>query len=445
MNRIIILFVVFLNITSVFAQSNALDSQIQFHSFQDVLKYADEHAINIKNAIINEQIASAGKKEAKSYLYPSLNATSGYNNNITLQPTLIPSGIFNPDAPEGTFEELTFGARYNYSVGLQVQWDILNFQKIVASETAGIVAEQSQVNTQKSKFNTYNVLASTYYSILLTQESIQIFEDNVRISEFIYNNTKDKFQKGIASEVEFNAAEIKQLENRKRLSQAYNNLSRFYRQLQSQLNTSEYIKVSDMPENFILANTTLQTTHPEINWQETEVNKYESLLKQKKALLLPNIGMTYQNNYNWATNSFMDFSNANQLPQQFIGARLNIPIFNGFTSRQKIKQSKLELQQQELQLENTKLVKQKEDELLLLDVTQYSRELSDNTQIMKLIQKNDVHAENQYQSGIINLDNRLDTYEDLLNAQNNYLQSLAAYTLVKYKVYIRQIDFKSTN
>ena len=36
--------------------------------------------------------------------------------------------------------------------------------------------------------------------------------------------------------------------------------------------------------------------------------------------------------------------------------------------------------------------------MLLLDLKQYSRELSDNVQIMELIQKNDVHAENQYQS-----------------------------------------------
>ncbi len=445
MNRILILFLVTLSTTFAFGQSNEAYAQIQFQSFQEVLNYADKHAIHIQSAIIGEQMANAGSKEAKSYLYPSVNASAGYNNNLTLQPTLIPATIFNPAAPEGSFDELTFGQQHMYSAGIQTQWNILNFQKKFASQTADIVAKQSAVNTQKSKYNTYNILASTYYSILLTQESIRIFEENVQVSESIYNSTKEKYQKGILSEVELNAAEIKQLQNRKKLNQAITNLSRFYTQLQSQLNTNEQIIVSDRPQNFILTDTTLQATHPEINWQEIEVNKYESVLKQKKALLLPNISMAYQYNYNWASNEFMSFSNANKLPQQFFGVKLNIPVFSGFSSREKINQSEWELQQRQMQLENTKLVKQKEDEILLLDLKQYSKELSDNIKIMELTEKNDVHAVNLYESGITGLNNRLDKYEDLLNAQNTYLQSLAAFTLAQYKVYIRQIDFRSNN
>jgi outer membrane protein len=427
MNRILILLLITLSTTFAFGQSNETGAQIQFQSFQDVLKYADEHAIQIQSAIIVEQIASANKREAKSYLYPSINASAGYNNNLTLQPTLVPAEFFDPNATSGTFRELTFGQQHIYSAGIQAQWNILNFQKMFASQTANIVAEQSEINTQKSKFNTYNLLASTYYSIMLTQEAIIIY------------------QEGIVSEDALNSAKIKQLQNRNTLQQALSNLSRFYTQLQSQLNTNQQIIISDSPQNFNLTDTSFETKHPEITWQEMEVDKQKSLLKEKKALLLPNLSLNYQYNTSWATDGFTDFSNANELPQQYIGAKLNIPIFSGFSSRSKIKKSILELQQQELQLENTKLVKQNEDDLLLLDVNQFEEELAENSKIMVLMQKNDVHAENKYTSGIKSLNERLDSYEDLLNAQNAYLQSLASYTLAKYKLNIRQIDLKSNN
>lgn len=438
MNRILIFFLVTLNTTFVFAQ-------IQFQSFQEVLEYADKHAINIQSTIISEQIAKTRKKESKSYLYPSLNASAGYNNNLTIQPTLIPAELFNPNAPAGTFEEFIFGKQHVYSAGIQAQWNILNFQQLFASQTANIIAEQSEINTQRSKFSTYNTLASTYYSILLTQEAIVIYKENLKVSEAIYTSTKEKFQKGIISEEALNSSKIKQLQNHKNLQQAKRNLSRFYKQLQSQLNTNQPITISDKPQNFRLLNTNIETKHSEITWQEMEVDKQKSLLKEKKALLLPNINLTYQYNNSWSTDSFTDFSNANELPQQYIGAKLSIPIFNGFSSRSKIKQSKLELLQQELQLENTKLVKQKEDELLLLDVNQYEEELTENTKILRLRQQNDAHAENKYNSGITSLNERLNSYEDLLNAQNAYLQSLASYTLVRYKLFIRQIDLKSNN
>jgi len=445
MNRILILFLVTLSATFAFGQSNEVDAQIQFQSFQDVLKYADEHAIQIQSAVIGEQIASANKKDAKSYLYPSVNASAGYNNNLTLQPTLVPAEFFDSNATSGTFRELTFGQQHVYSTGVQAQWNILNFQQLFASQTANIIAEQSEINTQKSKFNTYNHLASTYYSILLTQEAIVIYEENLKVSEAIYKSTNEKFQKGIVSEDALNSAKIKQLQNRNTLQQALSNRSRFYTQLQSQLNTNKQIIISDSPQNYSLTSTNFETIHPEITWQEMEVDKQKSLLKEKKALLLPNLSLNYQYNTSWATDGFTDFSNANELPQQYIGAKLNIPIFSGFSSRSKIKKSKLELQQQELQLENTKLVKQNEDDLLLLDVNQFEEELVENSKIMVLIQKNDVHAENKYNSGITSLNERLDSYEDLLNAQNAYLQSLASYTLAKYKLNIRQIDLKSNN
>ena len=167
MNRILILFLVTLSTTFVFGQRIEADAQIQFQSFQEVLKYADEHAIQIQSAVIGEQIASANKKDAKSYLYPSVYASAGYNNNLTLQPTLVPAEFFDSNATSGTFRELTFGQQHVYSTGVQAQWDVLNFQKMFASQTANRISEQSKINTQKSKFNTYNLLASTYYSCLL--------------------------------------------------------------------------------------------------------------------------------------------------------------------------------------------------------------------------------------------------------------------------------------
>ena len=95
MNRILILFLVTLSTTFAFGQNNEAEAQIQFQLFQDVLDYADEHAIQIQNAVIGEQIASANKKDSKSYLFPYVNASAGYNNNLTLQPTLVPAQVFN--------------------------------------------------------------------------------------------------------------------------------------------------------------------------------------------------------------------------------------------------------------------------------------------------------------------------------------------------------------
>ncbi|MEP2276352.1 MAG: TolC family protein [Reichenbachiella sp.] len=416
-------------------------AQLQFNSLDELLKYADKHAIALQTAAISEQTAIANAKESSAYLFPTLNASAGYNDNITLQATLLPAQLVDPTAPEGTYDELTFGKKHAYSAGVNAQWDILNFQKSMASQTAKILVEESKVNTQRIKFNTYNQLVSIYYSIVLTQEALAIYEENLRVATAIYESAKEKYQEGIIEEAKLNAAAIQKLSSRSILGESTDNVKSFYIQLQSLLNTQETVLVQDSPEHFMLANTKIQTLHPEILWQQVEVKKSESLLKQKKALHLPSASIFYQYNYNWATDNFFSFDDVSKLPQQFVGIKLNIPVFNGFSTRQKIILSQHELQLQELQLKNTKLVKQKEDDLLLLDSKKSAQLLADHQQMLDLQQQNDAHAENKYKSGIISLDERLDKYEDLLKMQNNYLQSLASLTLSHYKIYIRQIDF----
>lgn len=416
-------------------------AQIQFNSFQEVLKYADIHAIAIQTATIGEQIAETDKKEAFSYLLPDANASLGFNDNITLQPTLVPAQMFNPGAPEGEFEELIFGTKYSYSYGIQAQWDILNFQKIFALQTAKLSIRESKINTDVNRLNTYNQLASTFYSILLTQESILVYEENLQVSESIFEHTQEKFENGVVSEAELNRAEIKRLQNNRTLNQAKNNLEQFYVQLQSQLNTNQPITINDTAEKFVLDDLSINTTHPEVLLQETAVEKQQSIIKQTKAQRLPSLNLVYQNNKTWATDDFFNFSNANPLPQQSFGVGINMSGLLGFTNKQKVDKSKQQLQVQELQLENTRLVKEREDELLQLQMKQAFGQLAETKQILNLQQENDGHAENKYQGGITSLDQRLDQYDDLLAAQDSYLQSLAAYTLAQYKIYIRQIQF----
>lgn len=424
--------------------SSALDlAQIEFNSFQEVLKYADARAIAIQGAGVSEQMALAEKKEAKSNLLPSLGASLGYNDNITLQPTLVPAQLFNPAATENTFEELTFGTQYLYSFGIQAQWDILNFQKIFAVQTANVEVEKSKINSEVNRYKTYHQLASIYYSILLTQASIQVYEENVRVAESIFVHAKEKYQEGIINEAELNRAAIKKLQNQSSLNLAKNNLDQFYLQLQSQLNTGKSITITDTAENFVLESTTIQGPHPEVSLQELAVIQHESILKQTKALRLPSLSLVYQNNTNWATNDFMGFADANTLPQQVFGVKISLSGLLSGTTKQKIKQSEWTLQLQRLQLDNTRLVTQKEDELLQLELQQAANQLGEYEQILDLQAQNDAHAANIYESGMMSLDQRLDKYDDLLAVQNSYLQSLAAYTLAQYKMYIRQMDFKT--
>lgn len=420
----------------------SVKSQVVFSSFQEVRDYADQHSASIRISEAQQEVNAIREKQSRSFLYPSVNASAGFNDNITLQPTLVPAKLFNPNAPEGSFEEMTFGKTYLYTTSIQAQWNVLDFQKIFAIKTSELQSEAGKLNTEINRFNTYNQLASVYYSILLAQKSLEIDEKNANVTKRMLSNASEKYQKGIISESDLNRVSIQHLQNEKKIKTTESNLDQLYRQLQSILNLREEIQISDLgtDEDHII-NPDFQAVHPEILFQEKQIDISKSLLKQSEAMRYPTLGLVYQYNHNWATDHFMDFSNVNNLPQQFFGVKLNLPLFNGFSINQKIKESQTELKIQQMQLENTKIVKDKEDEILKIQYDQSIADLEKTTEILQLQEQNDIHTQNKYESGIISLDERLDRYSDLLSAQYDYLRSLSDFSLAKYKIYLRTIDF----
>ena len=433
--------------TSCFFLSVAAHAQqLQIHSLAELLRYADSNAIVLKSSVLQQNISASKAQESKSYLYPSITGTSGFNDNLTLQKTLVPEQLFNPAAPEGSFKEMKFGKQYMYSAGVQAQWDILDFPKIFASKTAALQLKSDLSNTQRTRFNTYNQLASTYYSILMDKDALRIYQQNLSVSKDMLFNAREKYGKGIISEADYNQAAMQNLKNERDVASTEQDIEMLYRQLQTQLDLTETVAIqpNDTTENAnpVTDTTFLLPTHPEVAWQQTQVDLANASLKETKALRLPSLSANYAYNYNWAMTGFVDFGNASQLPQQYVGLKLNVPIFTGFTTRQKIAQSQFALKQQELQLENIKISEAKQDEMMVIQYRQSLDKLQKNKDILALQTNTDFHYANQYKSGLISLDTRLTKYKDLLSAQNDFLQSLADYRLAEYKLYIRQLNYQ---
>lgn len=416
-------------------------SQVQFGSLQEVLAYADKNAISIQSALHQEQIATAKNKASKTALLPAANISAGFNDNITIQPTLVPAKLFNPAAPENTFNEYTFGRRYIYTTGIQASWDVVNFQKWFDIEASKAALQLNQANTINTKYQIYNQLAQTYFSILLTEKYLKISKENIATADNIYRIAKDKYVAGIFTEENLNRSRIQQVQAAQQAGSLEASLQQLYNQFQAQLNIGEPLVLKDelldkeMDTSYAPA---ITSSHPEVLVQEAQVKLSEKQLAQSKSLQYPILTLSYQYNYNWATDQMLDFSGANNLPQQFWGMKLSVPLFNGFNIKSKIKQSKIQFEQEQLVLESKKLMTKKEDDNLKIQYSQSVDDFRKQEEVLQLQYINDMHSGNRYDSGIIGLDERLDKFRDLLEVQNQYMKSLSNQYISYYKLTIRR-------
>lgn len=415
-------------------------AQIRFGSLEEVFGYADQNAVSIQSARDQQLIAASKNKAAKAALLPAVNASAGFNDNITLQPTLVPANLFNPAAPEGTFNEYTFGRQYLYSTGVQASWDVLNFQKWFEVKTSRAAQKLSEANTRNARFQVYNQLAQTYYSILLTEKYIGIAEGNVAASDSIYRIAKDKYEAGLFTEENLNSSKIQHIQAVQQAGSLSTSLAQLYNQFQSQLNTSEQVILSgglSAPQPISGEEESTNLIHPQVQVQQAQLQLNEGQLSQSRALQYPSLTVGYQYNRNWATDKMFDLSAANNLPQQFWSVKLSIPVFNGLSARERITQAQIQLHQQQQVVDNQARVTQKEDENLQIQFRQSMEDFKQQEAILQLQTSNDSHANDRYKSGIIGLDERLDKFQDLLLIQNQYMQSLSNYYISYYKRYLR--------
>lgn len=419
-------------------------AQKQFGSLPEVFRYADQHALPLQTSRLQEQISRSAEKQSKAYRLPTISGSGAFTDNITLQPTLVPEKLTNPAAPDNSYRELTFGRPFIYTAGVQAQWDMLNFQKWFASKTAIVQTHVATVQTAQTRYAMYNQLASTYYALLLSQEIDTIYAQNLATTSAIARHVADKYAQGLVSEEQRNRATIQQLQAERTLADIRTQYRQLFYDLQNQLNTTDSLALTETWQQPAesASPVSFAPIHPAILLQQSMLELAQSQLSQSKSLLYPSLSVGYQYNYSWATGGFTDFANANRLPQQFLSVRLNVPIFTGFATREKISQSELSIQAQQLQLTQARNQVAQEDQTLLLQYDQNRGQLQKARQILTLQQQNDRHVQNRYDGGIISLDERLDKLNDLFKAQNDYVQSLSNYSVSHYKTVIRQLDFQ---
>lgn len=425
----------------VFIGFNAM-GQVQFGSLQEVLDYADKNAIAIQSALQQEQIAAVKSKASRTALLPAVNASAGFNDNITIQPTLVPARLFNPAAPEGTFNEYTFGRKYIYNAGIQANWDVIDFQKWFDVAISEAALQWSKANTVNAKFQVYNQLAQTYFSILLTEKYLTISQENTVTAATIHRIAKDKYDAGIFTEENLNRSKIQLVRAQQQVSSLAASLQQLYNQLGAQLHIDGSIVLQEeLSDSVMDAGTALVLTapHPEVLVQEAQVKLSEKQSAQAKSLRYPTLAMGYQYHYNWATDQMADFSGANTLPQQFWGLKLSIPVFNGFSIRSKSSQSNIQLEQEQMMLDSKRITAKKEDENLNIQFRQAIEDFGKQDEVLRLQYENDTHSANRYGSGIMGLDERLDQFRELLEVQNQYIQSLSNQYISYYKIYIRTL------
>lgn len=381
--------------------------------------------INRNNISISEQQA----KEAKASLIPKITANADYKYIMEIPTQLMPTNALNPQAPEGQFRNVQFGVPHNINANFQLAMPVYNPQVYGAIENTKIANELAQLQFQKSEEQVLYDITSLYYHAQMLKHQLEFLETNLDNSNKLLRNIQVLKEQLLAKGSDEGKVQLQtdQLQTQKEI--ALNNYNQILNaikltmgvELEKEIGVESEIPFQNLPDY------TLQK-FLDIQLVQTK-NKllYAELGTLKRSRFLPSVNLiasygTSGFGYDKSPNEFLKFYGVG-----FVGLQLSYPLFNGTATQRKINQKKLEISNNELQM-------QLMNEKVKMDIANSSRQKQVAAQTVFNTEKQIALAQSIYnqtilqqKQGIANLTDILLADNALREAQQIYLSAIIEY------------------
>ena len=337
-------------------------AQPKLWSLRECCDYAVEHNISIKQQQNQCRQQELQLSTAKNSRLPDLSASAGQNfsfgRGLTAENTYSNTNTSSTSFNLGTSVPLFTG----FQIPNQIKLNQLNLEAATA-------------DLEKAKNDIRMQVAQAYVQILYDMEIAEVANRQIAIDSAQVARLQAFVDNGKAAEAELSQQKATLANSRLTATQAENNTRLAI------LSLSQLLELPT-PDGFMIVrpdidevSSSLSTLHaslpspdqiyaealgvkPEIVAQQLRLKGTEHNIKIAQAGNLPSVSLSggLGTNY-YTTSGFKSDAFGKQLKNnfsQYIGVNLSVPIFNRFQTRNQIRNARIEQENQQLQLDNTK-------------------------------------------------------------------------------------------
>lgn len=333
----------------VAAQETKQYPELQEWSLDQCLDTARAHNKNLKIKRNNISIQSDKKKEAAAQRYPKLNVNADYKYFTNLPYQLMPMSLFG--GPEGQFKEAQFGVPHNINANIQLAMPVYQPQIRHAEDLTQTAIELHELQYQKSEEELFFDISNLYYNAQILYQQSGFIDANLKNATKLLKVMRllHEHQLAIGTEVSKVELQISQLNTQKSL------IHNKTEQVLNALKLAMGIPL-DTPLNInreiIPHEAATYSSHTSLDYQlaQKQGQRLQIELKQLKDGRLPTVSLfgsfgATGYGYDKSPNGFLKM-----YPIGFAGLQINYPLFDGTITKRKINQKKIELTNNQLQM-----------------------------------------------------------------------------------------------
>lgn len=421
----------FLALLSLFMMNNIRAGNEETWDLERCIQYAVENNIQIQKSNVSEQQQEVSLKEAQAALFPSL--SFGMNQSLNYRPLQdSPNSIVANGMANTSVKKLTENGNYSLNASWTV-WDGKSNTNTIKIQKLN--KKMAELDTEISKNSITEQITQLYIQILYSTEAKKVNESILETAKKQVERGKEMMQNGLLSETELKQLEAQWSSAQYDVVNAQTQIDDYSLQLKQllELDPNTDFQIADLEiadeqalqlvpsSNEVYSQALL--LRPEIQSKQTAIEAAKLSVDVAKAGYQPSLSLN-------ASISDSHYSTGAQVASQLkenlngsIGLTLSVPIFDNRKNKSAVERAKLDQVTKALELTE-------EQKNLYNTIESYNLQARNNQEKFKAsITKTESMESSykllneQFENGLKNVVELLTGKDDLLQAQQEKLQS----------------------
>ncbi|HMA61277.1 MAG TPA: TolC family protein [bacterium] len=402
-------------------------------SLQECIDIAMKNNPDVTMANLDVKSAKYGVRGSYSGILPSISTGLNYSHNNQGEREYYVGGI-KQIQPETSSNSYGFGVQYNQTLYDGGGW----WNQI---ELAKNNYKSALVSKRQVKQNLTAYLTQQYYSILKAKKLLEVYQTSLKTSQQQLLKTKEMYELGQVAKKDFLKAKVQKgndelniIQQERQIKALKNELSTLlgYKDKEFSIQEQEY----ESPQSYEKEPTLQTAMENNIELRSLEFQKKNAQLQHAMAQsnLLPNLStrLSYSKGGSQADRIYSDFD---KFWNTSIGLNLSVPIFQGFSTKTRIQQSKIDYEKYNSRIKGKKLEITQNIKDLIENLNTYNKMLEINHFNLESAQEDLRSAQEMYRLNSA-------TMLEVLDAQANLTQARSNLITTKYDAKIAEVNLK---
>jgi len=419
---------------------SAQDTSIRVISLRECLNLAIANSPRLKINALEQNKLHYRYKETLGSGLPHVNFTGAFDDYLALPTQLIPGEFFGKP---GELIPVQFGTTYNLSGAVDASQIIYNQTFLVGMKMAKLAMDQNRLESERTRIEVVFEVAQTYYTAQITLKQKQNQQENLSKLMKAEQIAHSQYEKGLIRKVDLDRI----LVNERNAQTSIDRLQVMYEQ---QLNMQRYFMGLDLNEPIVFSDSVVTAGidlsavqnfagHIDIRMIEKQKQLSTANIRMDQSQYYPALNLIASVNYLNQSNTYYFFGKSTDwFNASLVGLRLNVPVFSGMQKRNKVNQSKIELDQLHVTEDNTMRVLRVTSKDAANRLENAIKDEQRQRENMKLAARVYSISQEQYQTGIISL-------TDLLNAESGLSDSQTNHSLALVQMKIAELEYLKAN